>query len=282
VRRKLSIQKLSVVVATYNRVEYLRLCLASLLAQNYAGRFEIVVADDGSTDDTPAAIDAARTHRAGLELAHCWHEHHAFRKAAIVNEAVRQSSGDLLVFLDSDCIPALGLLKTYAEHATPGAFYLGGVRLTTQEFTQRVLPPNSRPAPEWLIAEVAKARNQQPRTGSKLLLRYWKSLLYVALGVRAPRIWGGNCAVNRQVFEEVNGLDESFVGHGQEDSDLRNRLVRGGYRAVCLHRRAIAYHLWHPLNAEARREALGDGDNRAYCHRPNVEVVCRNGLRKLG
>src|SRR5436309_516341 len=45
----------SVIVPVYNGARYLRECLDSLLHQTYA-EFEIIVADDASTDDTPAII----------------------------------------------------------------------------------------------------------------------------------------------------------------------------------------------------------------------------------
>ena len=58
VGRKLT--SISAVVATYDRADYLRICLQCLMEQDYKGRYEIIVADDGSTDHTPEVISEAR------------------------------------------------------------------------------------------------------------------------------------------------------------------------------------------------------------------------------
>ena len=63
---------LSVVVATYNRADTLRETLAHLMAQSLdAQRFEVIVVDDGSTDDTRSVVEAAQQHcRSDLRYLH--------------------------------------------------------------------------------------------------------------------------------------------------------------------------------------------------------------------
>ncbi|HUT35511.1 MAG TPA: glycosyltransferase [Planctomycetota bacterium] len=280
-RTRLAVQKVSVVVATYNRADYLRLCLACLRDQDYAGPWEIVVSDDGSTDHTAAVIAEARARRPDIPIAHRWHEHQSYRRAFTVNEGVRQSTGDLLVFLDSDCLPARDLVRTYVTRAVPRAYYLGGVWKLTRDFMERALASAAQAEPGPLLAEAAESHSQKPNARKRVRTRYWQSRLHALFGLGKPRIWGGNFALSREVFEAVNGLDENFVGYGQEDSDFRDRLVMSGCRPVCLHLKAVAYHLWHPLDMQARHEADGGRGNRVYYNRANVETVCRNGLRKL-
>ena len=274
--------KVSVIVATYNRAAYLRLALACLGRQDFHGDWEIVVADDGSTDDTEQVIHALSQRLAEPKVWHCWHEHEAYRRAFSLNEAVRRrASGDLLIFLDGDCLPALDLVRTYCSHRAPVGFYLGGIYGLNREFSEKVLSGGENGDAEATIAEAAKEENQRKGAKKKVARRYWKSRIYTALGFRKPKIWGANFAVNRDVFEAVNGFDENYVGYGQEDSDLRDRLLKGGYSPVCLHTKTRAYHLWHTADLAARREALGERNNRPYYNRAHVEIVCRNGLRKL-
>jgi hypothetical protein len=112
--------------------------------------------------------------------------------------------------------------------------------------------------------------------------RYWKSRLYIALNYRRPKIWGGNCAVNHDVFININGYDENYSGYNKSDSDLRNRLVKGGYRAVPLQTKARAYHLYHEVQNWRTAPQILDPKEHPYFKWPNPDVVCKNGLRKLG
>ncbi len=271
----------SVIIATYNRAAYLRLCLAALAAQDYRGSWEIVVADDGSTDETPQVIAEATKRRPDVPIAHCWREHKLSHKTAIVNEGARRSSGGLLVFLDSDSVPATDLLSVYAAHAAPKSFCLGGTLPLSREFSERALAAGPALGIGEFLSQAASPPNQGERAMQKLRARHWKSRVAILFGVGKPKIRGSNFAASRDAFEGVNGFDEDFVGYGQDDSDLRDRLLMAGCRPVCLYLKALAYHLWHPDDLQARREALGDGSNRAYYRRRVPEAVCRNGLRKL-
>ena len=273
-------KKVSVIVTTYNRAEYLRLCLACLAEQTYASNWEVLVADDGSTDHTSAVV-AEEGRRLSVDVQLVWQEDKGFRKARILNEGARQAHGDLLVFLDSDCLPAFDLLSSYACHFRPGSYYLGGVYKLNKDFSEPALRAAQQMRIKQLLAEAARSENLLPRQRRRVWTRWVKSRLYVALAVRKPKIWGGNFAVNREVFEAVNGFDENYVGWGQEDSDLRNRLVMGGYQAVCLHTVARSYHLWHPADWTPRVKPDGERGNRRYYKRSNVEVICHNGQRKL-
>ena len=86
--------KVSVIIAVYNGADRLRDAIASVQAQELTP-FEIIVVDDGSTDETPVliaeygnAIRPLRQDHGGLSAAH--------------NFALRQARGDVIAFLDHD------------------------------------------------------------------------------------------------------------------------------------------------------------------------------------
>ena len=269
------------IIATYNRADYLQICLACLEAQDYKGQWQIIIADDGSIDRTADVIAEARSNPGLPDIGHVRQDHTVFRKAQILNKASLSADGDIFVFLDCDCQPAPGLLSVYAAHASSDSYYLGGVYFLNQEFSQIYLQNcRSFSHPEFM-AMVDRREHQTSRSARKVLKRYWKSRLYMALKVRKPKIWGGNFAVNRQVFEEINGFDGNYVRFGQEDSDLRNRMLKGSYRAVCLHTKARAYHLWHPLSEWRVDLAAHNLNDHKYYKRPDLDVVCQNGLEQL-
>lgn len=96
--------KSSVIVSVYNRFEWLRLVLDALRMQSVKD-FEVVLADDGSNEETLSQIaDYISVHR-DIKILHYWHPDEGWRKNIALNGAVRLSSGEHLIFLDGDCIP---------------------------------------------------------------------------------------------------------------------------------------------------------------------------------
>lgn len=279
--RKSKLPTISVVVATYNRSDYLRINLDCLSKQDYQGEWQIIVADDGSTDHTPDVISEARSAGTGWEISHCWHEHQNYRRAFILNEGSRQATGDMLIFLDSDCIPTPNLLSTYAAHFAPDSFYLGGVYYFNRQVSETVLRDFGSFSQRELWDRAAQPRNLKKGSARRNFKRYWKSRLYLALHIRRPKIWGGNCAVNHDVFKRINGYDENYAGYNKSDSDLRNRLAKGGYRAVPLHTKARAYHLYHQVEKWRTVSHIIDRSEHPYFKWPDPDVVCKNGLQKL-
>ena len=74
--------KITLLIATYNWPEALNLCLSSLLKQTVMPS-EVVIADDGSREDTRALIDSFRE-KLSIPLLHVWQEDKGFRKTLIL------------------------------------------------------------------------------------------------------------------------------------------------------------------------------------------------------
>ncbi len=87
--------EVSVVIATYNRGALLDRALDSVLGQTYAD-YEVIVADDGSTDGTPERMSKRGPRVRVLEL------EHRGRPSFARNRAMEKASGEFLAFLDSD------------------------------------------------------------------------------------------------------------------------------------------------------------------------------------
>jgi glycosyltransferase involved in cell wall biosynthesis len=88
--------KVSVVIPTYNRARYLKRAIQSILDQTFQD-FEIIVVDDGSTDETPETVKAFQDARIG------YFRHDTNRQEARArNTGVRNSVGEYIAFLDDD------------------------------------------------------------------------------------------------------------------------------------------------------------------------------------
>ncbi len=171
--------RFSVLIPTYNREEYLRQAIDSVLAQTFTD-YEIFVIDDGSTDRTPELlrsygnrIRALRQPNQGPEAAR--------------NCAAAQASGEYLAFLDSDDLLMPCALEVY----------------------DRII--RTLDAPPLVIGSMfyfADPQPPAPAPGPRATLEVWKYSDFldkrVMVGLSNSRI-----VIRRSVFDEVGGLRHS-------------------------------------------------------------------------
>lgn len=264
--------QLAVVVTTYERPWHLRRVLLSLAAQQgVEGGFEIVVADDGSTDETPDVVE--RFHReTGLPVRFVTHRHEGFCPAKSRNEGFAATTAPYVLFLDGDCVVPPDHLAIHLRYRRPGrAVTTDCVRLdpeTTRRFSESAVSTGE------FVQWVPHSERRRLRWA------HYKAVLYHWLRhPTKPRVLSGNLAVWRADFERINGFDENYRGWGCEDDDLGLRLHRSGVRVISLRHRTWTFHLWHPRVPSAPTK-VREGPNIPYFHRAGRLTRCRNGLWK--
>lgn len=240
---------ISVIVTTYNRPEALSAVLAGLAAQTDRD-FEVVVADDGSREET-ARLISDRRQNLPVSLTHAWQPDRGFRAGAARNKAALFAHGSYLIFLDGDCVPRPNWVAAHRRLAERGWMVAGNRILLSKELTLEVLA-KSAPIHAWNTKQWKALRAIGGINRIAPLLRLPLGSLRKFQAQRWQRIRTCNLAVWTEDFRRVNGFDESFEGWGFEDSDLAVRLLNLGVR-----RKEGAYatgvlHLWHQENDRDR------------------------------
>ena len=205
---------LSVVIPTYNRLPILRQCLQALEAQQLEApieRFEVVLVDDGSTDDTVHWLDSHARSFPHVRLIRQDHGGPAEGR----NRGVEHARGDVIVFIDSDLVVTPDFLVSHAR-ALQQHWQQEGNRLC---FT---------------YGAVINTANFEDPTSEPHKLRDL-SWAYFATG---------NVAIDRGVLEQAGLFDTGFRLYGWEDLELGERLRRLGVKLVRCPE-AVGYH-WHP------------------------------------
>lgn len=234
--------RLAVILTTYNRPDALAAVLEGYFAQRDRD-FELIVADDGSTDETRRLIeDAAR--RASFALRHVWQEDRGFRAGAARNRALAATNADYVVFSDGDCVPPPQFVGRHRALAEPGYFVAGNRILLSPRFTRDILS-RRLPIHRWTHGQWLGAWLKQDVNRLLPLL----TLPDGALRKRSPARWEGvktcNLAAWRADLARVNGFDESYSGWGLEDSDLVIRLMHAGVKHKSARFATPLFHLWH-------------------------------------
>ncbi|GAB4216651.1 MAG: glycosyltransferase family 2 protein [Roseiflexaceae bacterium] len=206
---------LSIIIPTYNRLDRLRRVLGALERQTVApDRFEVVVVVDGATDGTDAFL---ADYRGPLRLTPVVQPNSGV--AAARNNGVARASGELILFIDDDVVPAPDLLAehlaTHASSAEPTVVL--GPMLTPDDFA--MLP--------WVRWEQA------------MLMKQYEAMLAGEWAPSARQFYTGNSSLGRAHILAAGGFDERF--RRAEDVELAFRLSDLGLRFV-FNPKAIGYH----------------------------------------
>jgi GT2 family glycosyltransferase len=218
--------RIAVIAATYNRPDALLAVLDGYAAQTDTN-FEVIVADDGSKDDT---------------------------RRLVRNRGVACTQAEYVISTDGDCIPGRDFIAAHRLLAERGR-YVGGNRILLSEaFTTKVLQERL-PIHEWTIRQWLQARL---RGDVNRLLPLLKRSPRAAFRNADPARWEGvkgcNIGMWREDLVRINGLDESYEGWGMEDSDLVIRLMHAGVRHKSGRFLAPVFHLWHRENDRSKLE----------------------------
>jgi GT2 family glycosyltransferase/tetratricopeptide (TPR) repeat protein len=211
----------SIIIPVWNKAELTRQCLTKLAEATRGIDYEVVIVDNGSTDETPAFLRRLSGDVRIVTNA----ENRGFAKAC--NQGAALAKGRYLVFLNNDTIPLPGWLnalvdevETHAEVAVVGSKLLyedGTVQHAGVAFSWTWSTPYhiyrgvSRQAPM-----VGRRRELQAVTGACMLIR-------------------------REQFEAVGGFDEDYR-NGFEDIDLCLKVRERGGRIV-YQPKSVLYHL---------------------------------------
>ncbi len=233
---------IAVVVPAYNAAATLPDTLAALARQTYdAGRVNVVVVDDGSTDDT-AAVAA----RFGATVVRQKNQ----GPAAARNAGVAASAGDLVVFTDADCVPVPDFLAALTAPfcADPDVAGAQGAYITTQRS---------------LTARFAQLEFED---------RYAYAARFPCLDLVATYA----AAFRRAAFTQSGGFDTAFTKADNEDTELSYRLCRLGHRLVFAPDARVAHR--HPATlGRYLRIKAGRAFWRLRACREHPEKLVRDG-----
>jgi glycosyltransferase involved in cell wall biosynthesis len=233
----------SLIIATYNWKEALALVLSTVRAQSVLPG-EVLIADDGSRDDTRDLI-AREAVTFPVPLRHLWQPDEGFRKGRILNEAMARAQGEYLIAIDGDMLIHPEFVRSHLRFARRGWYIQGSRMMLDEHATARTLAAGR-------LAAGPLSRGVRNRINGI----HAPLLSSLSRGDPGPikRTRGCNISYWRSDVVRVNGYDEDIKGWGREDTELIARLMNSGVRRRNLKFAAVSYHLHHrtrPRDADA-------------------------------
>jgi glycosyltransferase involved in cell wall biosynthesis len=220
--------KFSFVIPTFNNKALLRQTLEALNHQVGFGRddYEVIVADDGSTDRTGEFIQASGRN---YNLCYLYLERNAeSSRSRTRNAGWRRATGAIIVFIDSDIV----VKEDYLQELNR-CFSLNGTIMVTGP---RLMLDQPVSLEEVANRQIFKKYYFEKTRYERLEYRYFFYAIasYNANAIRLPwtQIYGCNLVAPKTFLEQVGGFDENFQEWGLEDLELGYSLYQKGVKLV--------------------------------------------------
>jgi len=204
----------SVIVPVYNGAATIEPCLDALAQQSSSPEcYEIIVVDDGSTDNTSQVVTQWGKRHPQIRCQQLRQSNTG--PAAARNRGAQVAQGSLLLFTDADCRPCTTWIETFAQ------VFAADATISAAMGTY--------------------AGDQQTPAASFAQLEFEER--YVGMQARATidLVATYSAAFRRDVFLKEEGFDPSFPKANNEDVEFSYRLSQRGYRMVFVPAAAVAH-----------------------------------------
>lgn len=268
----------SVIVAIYDDLEALRLVLKSLLSQSHLPD-EIIVTEDAEHPHIKEYIEQLNNNR----IIHLVQKDDGWRKERALNNAIKVSNSDYLIFIDGDCVPYHSFVESHIQLSEPNTALCGRRTEPGPSFSTQLRQADLS------VEDFQKNYLKNYFALSKDEVRHYDEGLYFApdsfmfklihkMSRKNSHIVGCNWSCYKKDLKMINGYDEDFIlPTTGEDTDIERRLQHFGVKMKSCRNAANVIHLYHKKifnpDISKKTEALMQTKKDIF--------VCKNGLDKL-
>jgi len=232
-------KNISVIISTYNSPEWLKKVIWGYNTQTYRN-FEMVIADDGSRQETIDMIDELRK-EVFYPIIHVWHEDNGFQKSQILNKAILACTTDYIMMSDGDCIPRPDFVEQHIKFREEGYFLSGGYHKLPMDLSHKINKEDIYSDKCFDVSWLKKNGMKASFKNHKIDAYGVKSSVLNVLTPTNPSWNGHNASGWKSDILKINGFDERMQ-YGGQDRELGERLVNLGikpkqirYSTTCLH-----------------------------------------------
>ncbi len=269
-------REVSIIMATYNNMVSLQWTLLGLLRQSYSG-FELIISEDGSSDGTRELVEKI-SKEAPFPIIYLWQEDLGIRKTKALNEGVKHSSADYLIFTDPDCIPHRDFIKEHMKHREREHYLVGrrvrwGPKYSMTLSRDFILSGRYEKLDLRFFYLAMRGDVEYPKRAIKVKYAWMQKCLEWPSA--SQYLQGCNFSIHKDDLEKVNGWNEDIERLGGEDVELDIRLRNAGMKSKSVKNLAITYHTYHP-----DRKSNASMDSFFEKLQRTGQYWCENGIVK--
>lgn len=267
---------ISIILTTYNSETWLEKVLWGYTMQSYID-FELIIADDGSTNETKNLIEKFQT-KFKNPIIHVWQKDEGFQKTKILNKAIVKASCEYILFSDGDCIPRNDFVATHLKHMKKGSFLSGGYfklnDFVSNSISEIDIKNQTCFQTKWLLENGLKWNFRLIKLTKNKFFAFFMNWI-----TPTKKTFNGH---NTSCFKEdliaVNGFNEDMK-YGGLDREIGERLFHNNIRSNQIRYSAICLHLNHNRSYATKDNWLKNNNIRQF-NKQNKVIAIQNGLSK--
>lgn len=269
----------TIIISVYKDTEALGFILESLRHQTIPAN-EIIVSEDGDSIEMAAFIDSKKNEFPNL--VHLTQHDDGWRKNIAMNNAIKASTNEYLIFIDGDCVPYRSFIQAHIENAQKGTVLCGkrfelGPKFTDKVKRHELSLSDIEKNFFWYLPAMIRDNARHPEDGLT-----FKSHSFISSQIHkryVRHIIGCNWSCFKEDFLKINGFDETYrLPSEGEDVDPSWRFRGMGIELKSCRNNANIIHLYHP-----KRFSAIEGDiNKVIMekHRLQNAFFCKDGIKK--
>ncbi len=268
--------KTSVIITTYNSEEWLEKVLWGYSIQTEKN-FEIVIADDGSTEKTKELLkqfDSVFQY----PIVHVWQKDDGFRKCRILNKAILKTNSEYIIFTDGDCIPREDFIAQHLLKQEKGYFLSGGYFKLDDKLSNHInkayILNKSCFRIRWLLKN---GLNFNFKLIKLTKISFFAKFMNWITPTKKT-FNGHNTSCFKEDLLAVNGFNENMQ-YGGLDREIGERLFNYGVLSKQIRYSAICLHLNHARHYATTKFWKANNEIRKYNIKHHITYI-ENGIKK--
>jgi len=225
--------KVSIITPVYNRAKNIFHVLNALTEQTFK-EFEIVISDDGSTDNTKEVVDSFRN-KLNIRYSYIG-ENKGFRAARARNKGLEKARGQIIIFLDSDVIVS----PEYIEHHVNA--HKKYDKILVNSFVYRM-----KEYREDDLGLLPKEYIEKHKDNLNDDIKYPFNIFDQEPIYQGYFLDSNSLSIKAEHILK-NGFDDTFVGWGHEDTELGYRYTSKGFKFLFIKENCESYHIYHGVS----------------------------------
>lgn len=213
-----------------------------------------------------------------LPYQHIYHEDKGWRKNVALNNAIKASKFEYLIFIDEDCMLHPKFIENHLKYKEPKAVLAGKRVKLGPQLSKKLIKKGVLWIKENYLLKYAELKKDDVKffeEGIYFPENFVSKFIVSKSGISA--IKGCNFSLHKEALIAINGFDEDYTRAAVgEDYDLGWRLEGLGYYIKSIKHFAVQYHLYHKENWSGQEENLAILKSK----QSKKEYRCKNGLIK--